>query len=79
MPPSYRNQSADLQSKYFPPSHILYSPMEIPANIYFFKANNRNTRRRCETKINSKKHQNEVSDNVLMFLLLNLNTYHNFF
>ena len=53
--------------------------MEIPANIYFFKANNRNTRRRCETKINSKKHQNEVSDSVLMFLLLNLNTYHNFF
>ena len=79
MPLSYRNQSADLQSKYFPSSHILYLPMEILANIYFFKANCKNTRRRCETKINSKKHQNDVSDRVLMFLSLNLNTYPNFF
>ena len=45
--------------------------VNFPANIYFFKVNNRNPRKRCE--ICSKltlKHQNDVSDVVLLFLLL---------
>ena len=48
--------------------------VNFPANIYFFKVNNRNRRKRCE--ICSKltlKHQNDVSD-VLLFLLLILLT-----
>ena len=48
--------------------------VNFPANIYFFKVNNRNPGKRCE--ICSKltlKHQNDVSD-VLLFLLLILLT-----
>ena len=48
--------------------------VNFPANIHFFKVNNRRTRKRCE--ICSKltlKHQNDVSD-VLLFLLLILLT-----
>ena len=48
--------------------------INFPANIYIFKVNNRNPRKRCE--ICSKltlKHQNDVSD-VLLFLLLILLT-----
>ena len=49
--------------------------VNFPANIYFFKVNNRNPGKRCE--ICSKltlKHQNDVSDVVLLFLLLILLT-----
>ena len=45
--------------------------VNFPANIHFFKVNNRSTRKRCE--ICSKltlKHQNDISDVVLLFLLL---------
>ena len=45
--------------------------VNFPANIHFFKVNNRRTRKRCE--ICSKltlKHQNDVSDVVQLFLLL---------
>ena len=44
---------------------------QVPANIYLFKVNNRRIRERCE--ICSKltiKHQNDVNDVVLVFLLL---------
>ena len=49
------------------------------ANIYSFKFNNRSIRKRCE--ICSKltiKHQNNVNDAVLVFLLLTLNIFHTF-
>ena len=46
---------------------------------YLYKVNDRSTGKRCE--ICSKltiKHQNEVNDVVLVFLLLTLNTFHTF-
>ena len=49
-------------------------------NIYLFKFNNRNTRKRCE--ICSKltiKIPNDVNDVVLVFLLLTLNIFRTFF
>ena len=57
------------------PTTIMYSPI-----IYLFKVNNRNTRKRC--KIRSKlttKYQNEVSDIVLVILLLTSNICYTFF
>ena len=49
-------------------------------NIYLFKVNNRNTRKRCETCSQlTIKHQNDVFDVVLVFLLLTLNIFHTFF
>ena len=51
-----------------------------PANIYLFKFNNENTRKRCEICWKStRKHQNDVNDVVLVFLLLTLNIFHTFF
>ena len=52
----------------------------VPANNYFFKVNNGNTRKRCETcsKLTIK-HQNDVINVVLVFLLLTLNMFHTFF
>ena len=51
-----------------------------PANICLFKVNNRITRKRSEmcSKI-KKKHQNDLNDVVLLFLLVTLNIFHNFF
>ena len=52
----------------------------FPANIYMFKLNHRNTRKKCE--ICSKltiKYQNDVSDVVLIFLLLTFNIFYTFF
>ena len=51
-----------------------------PANINLFKVSNRNTRKRCETwsKLTIK-HQNEIIDIILMFLLLTLNIFYTFF
>ena len=52
-----------------------------PASIYLFKVNNRNTRKRgkISLKVNKKKHLNDVSDAVLVFLLLTFNILHIFF
>ena len=51
-----------------------------PASIYLLKVNKRNTRRRCENNQSLRqKHQNDVSDVVLIFLLLTLNIFHIFF
>ena len=49
----------------------------FPANIYLFKVNNRNTRKKGVKYV--QKHQNEVSDVVLAFLLLTLKIFHTFF
>ena len=51
-----------------------------PANIYLFKLNNRNTRKRCEicSKLTIKT-PDDVIDVVLVFLLLTLNIFHTFF
>ena len=54
--------------------------MLIPTNIYLFKVNNGNFGKLCE--ICSKlqwKHQNDVTDFVLGFLLLTLDIFHIFF
>ena len=51
-----------------------------PANIYMLKVNNRNTRKRCEICSDlTIKTPDNVSDVVLVFLLLNLNIFHTFF
>ena len=43
--------------------------MDVPAKIYLFKLNNRNTRKRCEIYLNLRiKNQNDAIDVVLMFL-----------
>ena len=57
---------------------VQYFP--FPASIYLFKANNRNTRKRCEmcSKIIIKT-QKDVIDVILMFLLLTVNIFHRFF
>ena len=49
----------------------------ILANIYLFKSNNRNTRKRCEIllKVNNKWHQNDVSEVALVPLLSNMYMY----
>ena len=49
-----------------------------PANIYMFKVNNKS---RGVKYVQSKqwKHQNNVSDLVLVFLVLTLNIFHTFF
>ena len=57
--------------------------MEDTANIYLFKVNNGNTKKSCEiccklTIKTSWKHQNDVIEVVLFFLLLTLNRFHNF-
>ena len=57
---------------------LLLQPI-FPANIYLFKFNNRNIRKRCE--IYSKltiKHQNNVNDIALVFLLLTLKYFKSF-
>ena len=43
------------------------------ANIYLFKVNSKDTRKRCEipSKLAQKNHQNDVIDIILVFLLLN--------
>ena len=48
----------------------------IPANIYLFEVNNRNTRKRCETC--SKLTKNDVIDVILVFLLLTLIIFQTF-
>ena len=45
----------------------------IPAIIYLFKVNNRNTNEGCEICSKLIKHQDDVNDVVLVFLLLTLN------
>ena len=48
----------------------------ISANIYLFKVNYRDTRKMCEIYSKfTKKHQNDVNDVVLEFLLLTLNIF----
>ena len=43
--------------------------MDVPAKIYLFKLNNRNTRERCEICLILRiKNQNDVIDVILMFL-----------
>ena len=53
----------------------------FPGNIYLFKVNNRNTKKRCEicSKLTIKKHQNDVNDVVPVFLLLTWNIFHTYF
>ena len=50
------------------------------ANICLFKVRNKNNRKKCGicSKL-TKKHQNDVNDVVLVFLLLTLNIFHTFF
>ena len=48
-----------------------------PDIMYLFKVNNKSTRKRCE--ICSRLTINDVVDLVLVFLLLTLNIFHNFF
>ena len=51
-----------------------------PANIYLFKVNNRNNRKRCEICLKlTIKQQNDVIEVVLVFLLLTLKIFVNFF
>ena len=53
--------------------------LHLPANIYLFKVNHKNTRERY--KICSKltmKHQDKVIEAIFMFLLLNVNIFHTF-
>ena len=61
---------------------LRYAPnaKSIPANIYLFKFNNRNTRKRGEifSKLTIKKPE-DVNDVVLVFLLLTLKIFHTFF
>ena len=45
---------------------------DIPANIYLFKVNNKNPRKRSEICL-TVKHRNDVNDVVPAFLLLTLN------
>ena len=47
------------------------------ANVYLFKMNNKNTRRRYEISQQGK-HQKDVIDVVLLFLLLTWNIFHTF-
>ena len=49
------------------------------ANIYLFKVNNRNTKKDEKMLKLTIKHQNDVNDVVLVFLLLNLNIFHTLF
>ena len=51
--------------------------LEFLANIYMFTVNNRNIRRICELCLKLRKNKN-VSDVVLVFLLLTLNIYYVF-
>ena len=58
--------------------------IDVPAGIYFFKVINRNTRAICEvcSKLTIKipeQHQNEVTDAVLMSLLMALKRFYKFF
>ena len=55
--------------------NIEYIQQINPANIYLFKANNRNTRKRCEicSKLTIK------TSEQLVFLLLTLNVFHTCF
>ena len=54
----------------------LISPVIIPVNIYLFKVNNKNIRKKCQ--IYQNKDQNNFSD-VLVFLLLTLKIFYIFF
>ena len=49
--------------------HFQLTLCNLPANIYLFKVNSTNTRKKCEicSKV-TKKHQNDVNDVVLVFL-----------
>ena len=51
-----------------------------PANIHLFYVNNRNFRKMYEicSKL-TKKHQDDVNDVFLVFLLLTLSIFYNFF
>ena len=57
---------------------IALSLFVIPANIYLSKVSNRNTRKRCSNKVNSR-HQNNVNDVVMMSILLTLNIFTAFY
>ena len=79
---SYRNQSIDSHCKSINPltgfrvSGILARNVlrSSPANIYLFKVNDRNTRKRCEI---SSKLTIEIPDDVVLLLsLLTLNIFH---
>ena len=51
----------------------------FPANLYLFKVKNKNTRKRCEICLKlTIKHQNDVIDVNLAFLLLTLNIFPTF-
>ena len=65
----------------FQVSHVLAPQKRIyPVNIYLFKVNNRNTREWYEIFSNlTIKHQNDVNDIILMFLLSALNIFRTFF
>ena len=61
---------------------LLRLPIQIsyPANIYLFKVNNRNDKKRCEIYSKFKlKIENDVINVVLVSLLLTLNIIHTFF
>ena len=66
-----------LYKKGFLKNFAIFTGKHLPANIYLFKVNNRNTRKRCKIfKVNNKNTKTTV---VLVFLLLTLNIFHTFF
>ena len=65
-----------LYKKGFLKNFAIFTGKHLPANIYLFKVNNRNTRKRCEIfKVNNKNTKTTV---VLVFLLLTLNIFQPF-
>ena len=75
-----RNLKWNLKSVKFQLKCLFWAESYLTADVFLFKVNNRNIRKRCE--IYSKltiKHKNDVTGVLLVFLLLTLNIFHVFF
>ena len=72
------NGEKDQQEFYLHHRPNIYLHNHLP-NIYVFKVNNKNTRKRCDvcSKLTIK-HQNDVNDVFLVFLLLTLDIFNTF-
>ena len=57
---------------------LLASP-KYPANIYLHKVNRRNTEKRCKIYLKITKHQDDVIEVVLVFLLFTSNIFLTYF